>query len=232
MRRRRGTADGTGGGAAQLGRSLGSRSVATSLAIFWGTELDERPLAVRARRPKVPTEEWVATRVPADTLLSALSAASDPLTSDFGSWQTPWGQINRFQRVNDDIVSHFSDKLIPAFRCRLRIPDGARWPHFRLGSIRVRRSGTAQTATALLRWLSLGQRCERGQLLAAARAAIRNRATSTTKPNATCTGICARSSTTLISSQGTRSGRIILANRPHPGRRQSRLTQPSPPTIA
>ena len=51
----------------------------------------------------------MATRVPVATLLSALSSASTRLTTDFGSWQTPWGHINRFQRVNDDIDSHFSD---------------------------------------------------------------------------------------------------------------------------
>src|SRR6185437_10677473 len=29
--------------------------------------------------------------------------------ADFGSWRTPWGQINRFQRLDDDIDSHFDD---------------------------------------------------------------------------------------------------------------------------
>ncbi len=44
-----------------------------------------------------------------DQLLRALSAASDKLTADFGKWQVPWGEINRFQRVNDDIVAKFDD---------------------------------------------------------------------------------------------------------------------------
>ena len=60
-------------------------------------------------KPGSPAEDWVATRVAAATLLSALAAASARLTSNFGSWQVPWGQINRFQRVNDDIEPHFSD---------------------------------------------------------------------------------------------------------------------------
>ena len=86
----------------------GADSAATSLAIFWGTELI-KTVGRPAWQAKIPTEDWVATRVPAATLLSTLSAASARLTSDFGSWQIPWGQINRFQRVNDDIASHFSD---------------------------------------------------------------------------------------------------------------------------
>jgi acyl-homoserine lactone acylase PvdQ len=36
-------------------------------------------------------------------------AASDRLAADFGSWKTPWGDINRFQRLNDDIAPRFDD---------------------------------------------------------------------------------------------------------------------------
>jgi acyl-homoserine-lactone acylase len=36
--------------------------------------------------------------------------ASDKLAADFGKWEIPWGEINRFQRLTDDIVHPFSDK--------------------------------------------------------------------------------------------------------------------------
>ena len=42
-------------------------------------------------------------------MLQALAAASDKLTADFGTWKTPWGDINRFQRLTDDIVQPFDD---------------------------------------------------------------------------------------------------------------------------
>ena len=42
-------------------------------------------------------------------LLEALAAASDKLAADFGSWKTPWGDINRFQRLTGDIVQPFND---------------------------------------------------------------------------------------------------------------------------
>jgi acyl-homoserine-lactone acylase len=35
--------------------------------------------------------------------------ALDRLKTDFGTWQTPWGEINRFQRRNDDIAQRFDD---------------------------------------------------------------------------------------------------------------------------
>jgi acyl-homoserine-lactone acylase len=86
----------------------GADSAATSLAVFWGTEL-MKSAGRAAYQARIPSEDWVATRVPAPDLLSALAAASARLTSDFGSWRTPWGQINRFQRINDDIKPSFSD---------------------------------------------------------------------------------------------------------------------------
>ena len=42
-------------------------------------------------------------------LLQSLAAASDKLEADFGSWKTPWGDINRFQRLTGDIVQPFND---------------------------------------------------------------------------------------------------------------------------
>jgi acyl-homoserine-lactone acylase len=41
--------------------------------------------------------------------LQALSNASDKLTRDFGTWKTPWGEINRYQRNNADITQVFDD---------------------------------------------------------------------------------------------------------------------------
>ena len=43
--------------------------------------------------------------------LEILNQALDDLESDFGSWQTPWGQYNRYQRINGDIVQQFNDSL-------------------------------------------------------------------------------------------------------------------------
>jgi len=77
-------------------------SVPTSLAIFWA---DQARRAGGGGRGGAAIED-----APADQLLAALVSASDQLTRDFGAWKTPWGDINRFQRLNDDIVPHFDDK--------------------------------------------------------------------------------------------------------------------------
>jgi acyl-homoserine lactone acylase PvdQ len=83
-------------------------SIPTSLAVFWGEEAGRRVMG-DARRAGVSAETFVASRTPAPVLLQALRAAADKLTADFGSWKTPWGEINRFQRLTGDIVQPFND---------------------------------------------------------------------------------------------------------------------------
>ena len=49
------------------------------------------------------------TRATPAQQLEALAAASDRLQADFGTWKTPWGEVNRFQRLTGDIVQPFND---------------------------------------------------------------------------------------------------------------------------
>ena len=83
-------------------------SIPTSLAVYWGEEIGRR-VGDDARKAGVSADNYVATKATAEQLLQALSAASDKLASDFGSWKTPWGDINRFQRLTGDIVQPFTD---------------------------------------------------------------------------------------------------------------------------
>jgi len=82
-------------------------SVATSLAVFWGEDLRKR-FPAAAKRKGQSLEEY-ASDLPASDLLTSLEAASARLSTDFGSWRTPWGKINRFQRLTGDIAPQFSD---------------------------------------------------------------------------------------------------------------------------
>ncbi len=38
-----------------------------------------------------------------------MSTIVEKLTADFGTWRTPWGEVNRFQRLTNDIVHPFDD---------------------------------------------------------------------------------------------------------------------------
>jgi len=87
----------------------GVTSVPTSLAVFYGTELQRRGRGARgAARGGGGRGRGRAAQTPHD-MVEALAAASDKLAADFGKWNTPWGDINRFQRLNDDIDSKFDD---------------------------------------------------------------------------------------------------------------------------
>jgi acyl-homoserine-lactone acylase len=83
-------------------------SVATSLAVFWSYQLAQEVGGfAQAERLNIP--DYIASRVSPDANLAALNAAVERLTHDFGSWRIPWGQINRFQRIDDSIAPHFDD---------------------------------------------------------------------------------------------------------------------------
>jgi acyl-homoserine-lactone acylase len=86
----------------------GVPSVPTSLAVFWGEDIRRHALD-EARTAGVSAEEYIGTQVSQQRLLQSLAAASDRLAADFGSWKTPWGDINRFQRFTGDIVQPFND---------------------------------------------------------------------------------------------------------------------------
>ena len=80
-------------------------SVATSLAVFWGVEI----LRALGPSPGVPSQDNVLAKATPAQLIEALTRASNRLTADFGNWRTPWGEINRFQRLTGDIAHPFSD---------------------------------------------------------------------------------------------------------------------------
>jgi acyl-homoserine-lactone acylase len=86
----------------------GEASIPTTLAVHWGQVVVQR-VAAAALAAHISAQTYVATRASPAVLLGALAAASDSLTAAFGTWKTPWGEVNRFQRWNDDILPRFDD---------------------------------------------------------------------------------------------------------------------------
>jgi acyl-homoserine-lactone acylase len=84
------------------------QSVATSLACLWGDALWDQ-VEQAAKAAKMSPYDYIAERTPAQQKLTALAAVSDRLAHDFGSWRVAWGEINRFQRLTDDIAATFTD---------------------------------------------------------------------------------------------------------------------------
>ncbi len=86
----------------------GYESQATTLAIFWGDTLaGDLGAFAKAERMNVP--DYIDKRTTAAVRLGALERAVDRLTRDFGGWKVAWGEVNRFQRLDDSIAPHFDD---------------------------------------------------------------------------------------------------------------------------
>ncbi|MGH9518069.1 MAG: penicillin acylase family protein, partial [Terriglobales bacterium] len=91
----------------------GAGSVQTSLAVYWGSQMMHLTGAA-ARKAVVDDSTYVAKSATPQQLLEGFAAAVDKLTSDFGSWKTPWGEINRFQRLDDSIDHPRFDDFLPS----------------------------------------------------------------------------------------------------------------------
>jgi acyl-homoserine-lactone acylase len=83
-------------------------SVPTALAILWGRALVDAQSA-RAREVQEPIYDYLVHHLSDIERLDALQAALARLTRDFGTWKVQWGELNRFQRITDDIVQPFED---------------------------------------------------------------------------------------------------------------------------
>lgn len=89
-------------------RRTSADSVPTAIAIFWGQDLIDRNRAA-ARAAEQAPYDYLVEKLDDAQRIDALSAALDKLQRDFGRWQIPWGEINRYQRLTDDIVQPFDD---------------------------------------------------------------------------------------------------------------------------
>jgi acyl-homoserine-lactone acylase len=85
----------------------GLDSTATSLANIWGEVLWDE--VSPAAPPNATIKIEVLEAAPPIQKLDALEGAVQRMTHDYGAWRVPWGQINRFQRLDDSIRPRFDD---------------------------------------------------------------------------------------------------------------------------
>jgi acyl-homoserine-lactone acylase len=99
----------------------GENSIATTLAVEWGERL--LPVINKIKLPAVEntglverSKAFANTASPLELLMPLRNTVSQ-LQNNFGKWQVPWGEINRFQRISSYIDSKFDDS-------KPSIPDG------------------------------------------------------------------------------------------------------------
>jgi acyl-homoserine lactone acylase PvdQ len=85
-------------------------SVATTIAIHWAERIV--PMAMRGKTGLIdsPLELPRALKeMPDATKISVLQDVLKKLKTDFGTWELAWGEINRFQRINNTLKPTYDD---------------------------------------------------------------------------------------------------------------------------
>ena len=83
-------------------------SVAMSLAHFYGMNTAQR-INTPAGLSQMEQINWLGTDSPVIERLSVFSETLQELNEAFGSWNTPWGEINRYQRLTGEINHPYND---------------------------------------------------------------------------------------------------------------------------
>jgi len=89
-------------------RRTSTASIETSVASFWGQELLNR-VTEPARAKGLTVYDYIVGETTPAAKLEALDRAVTKLETDFGTWRTPWGEINRFQRLSGNVKGVFDD---------------------------------------------------------------------------------------------------------------------------
>lgn len=87
----------------------GENSVATTLAVMWGEKLLRKIYSVSNSDDQVEKTKQFANTASAGELVMPLLEVMKELETNFGHWQMPWGEINRFQRISNDLNNKFDD---------------------------------------------------------------------------------------------------------------------------
>lgn len=101
-------------------KESGTASVATTLGVFWSKNLQNMitlaPLVMNDHKGDVVfVADMMIATTSADQKIQALSDAMDELSLNYGTWNTPWGEINRFQRPTGDSRKEVFDDNKPSF---------------------------------------------------------------------------------------------------------------------
>ena len=92
----------------------GENSIATTLAVEWAQKINpiiQKIYIDEGEADQVINTKQFAATASAEQWLPPLLKVINGLTMKFGKWQIPWGELNRFQRLNNDIPEKYNDSL-------------------------------------------------------------------------------------------------------------------------
>jgi acyl-homoserine lactone acylase PvdQ len=83
-------------------------SVAMTLAHYYGTRYYQEGNYSQGMSPMERVQYW-GSKSPNGEKRKIFEEVIDQLTADFGTWNIPWGEVNRYQRATGDIRQQFDD---------------------------------------------------------------------------------------------------------------------------
>jgi acyl-homoserine lactone acylase PvdQ len=87
-------------------------SIALTLANEWGFKIDpllRKTYIDQGELDQVENSRNFIQHLTAEQVLPQLQEVITELTTQFGTWKMPWGEINRFQRLSGEIDNRFDD---------------------------------------------------------------------------------------------------------------------------
>jgi acyl-homoserine-lactone acylase len=85
-------------------------SVATTLAVSWAEKISPSINWLKGIDDQVAKTKKFADNASVTNMVEPMLAVIKELQDNFGKWQIPWGEVNRFQRIANDIEYKFDDK--------------------------------------------------------------------------------------------------------------------------
>lgn len=87
-----------------------TEAVGMTLAHYYGTLYGKNGILPK-EMSDMEAMIYFGTQSPLSERLEIFTAVVEQLESDFGTWDMPWGEVNRYQRINGDILQPFNDEL-------------------------------------------------------------------------------------------------------------------------
>ena len=83
-------------------------SIAMTLAHFYGLNMLEM-VSAPAHLSRMARIDWLGTHSAPEVRLQVFSKTISELEEKFGTWEVPWGEVNRYQRLDGGLEPRFDD---------------------------------------------------------------------------------------------------------------------------
>lgn len=84
-------------------------SIAMTLAHFYTEAIYRNPNGPASAKSWIEVHSYFGKDSPEEQRLAIFDSVIKDLETDFKTWRLPWGDVNRYQRLNGDIIQKFDD---------------------------------------------------------------------------------------------------------------------------